>query len=159
MKKMLKTNSTNKEFKNSWSSAARATPQIVPMWYHNYSKCTFCCKNQAEIYGSDFKLPLQYFSHNWAQLDHFDDKRMICDYEETNFESKDEKQNESFYENVFYFQWFGCSSVFKSSMQFTCKDRSDCILYFYSQIKILKRKSSSVKQVMIFRCTGYGWCG
>jgi len=45
---------------------------------------------------------------------------------------------------------------FKNSMQFTREDGSDCILYFDSQIKILKRKSSSVKQIMIFSCTGHG---
>ena len=41
----------------------------------------------------------KYVSHNGAKLDQFDDKRLICDDEETNFESKDEKQNESLYEN------------------------------------------------------------
>ena len=41
----------------------------------------------------------KYVSHNGAKLDQFDDKRLICDDEETNFESKDEKQNDSLYEN------------------------------------------------------------
>ena len=46
-------------------------------------------------------------SHNGAKLDQFDAKKIICYVKVTNFESKDEKQNESLYENdLFYLRLF-----------------------------------------------------
>ena len=41
----------------------------------------------------------KYVSHDGAQLDLLDENRLIFDEEVSNFESKDEKQNESLYEN------------------------------------------------------------
>ena len=41
----------------------------------------------------------KYVSYNGSGLDQFDDKRIICDDEETIFESKNEKGNESIYES------------------------------------------------------------
>ena len=41
----------------------------------------------------------KYVSHDGAQLNLLDETRLIFDEEETNFESKDEKQNGSLYEN------------------------------------------------------------
>ena len=43
----------------------------------------------------------KYVSHDGAQLDLLDENRLIFDEEVSNFESKDEKQNESLYENDF----------------------------------------------------------